>query len=305
MNFIIQRVKEDDFCRIIAEMFIFYQNNKCFIRNSDNPHTGFLKNRVKIIKENQSFRKGIVNIFFEGSTIPFLAKTIPLFELKKLSIAKLKFEIPEMIDTLVRYKEKGSYSAKKENNPEILIEKILKDLNIPFEKGDLSELVTHAPITKRTMDFIIPDKRNPLIIAESSFLVTTSSGQGDKSKTEISVDNLIKSHYPKAKFIGFIDGVGWYVRKGDLKRMVSAYKSSTSNHLKSYEVFPLDFAKVFLFGRNSYPYYRSSFSTACHRWDPSFPVRLPTRPRYYSRCLLKIEYWCHPAKTIKAQSLRF
>ena len=236
-----------------------------------------------------------MNIFFEGSTIPFLAKTIPLFELKKLSIAKLKFEIPEMIDTLVRYKEKGSYSAKKENNPEILIEKILKDLNIPFEKGDLSELVTHAPITKRTMDFIIPDKRNPLIIAESSFLVTTSSGQGDKSKTEISVDNLIKSHYPKAKFIGFIDGVGWYVRKGDLKRMVSAYD----------EVFTFHFAKVFLFGRNAYPYYRSSFSTACHRWDPSFPVRLPTRPKYYSRCLLKIEYWCHPAKTIKVQLRRF
>ena len=76
-------------------------------------------------------------------------------------------------------------------------------------------------------------------------------------------------------------------------------------HGFGYEVFPLDFAKVFLFGRNSYPYYRSSFSTACHRWDPSFPVRLPTRPKYYSRCLLKIEYWCHLVKTIKAQSLRY
>ena len=73
------------------------------------------------------------------------------------------------------------------------------------------------------MDFIIPNKGSPLIIAESSFLVTTSSGQGDKSKTEISVDSLIKAHYPRAKFIGFIDGIGWYVRKGDLKRMVAAY----------------------------------------------------------------------------------
>jgi hypothetical protein len=178
----------------------------------------------KFIKENEYFRKGVVNIFFEGSTVPFLTKTIPLFELKKLSISKLKFEIPEMIDTLIRYKEKGSYSGMRENNPERLIKEILDHLGISFEKGDLGELIDNAPDNKRTMDFIIPNKNNPLIIAESSFLVTTSSGQGDKSKTEISIDSLIKSHYPKAKFIGFVDGIGWYVRKGDLKRMVVAYE---------------------------------------------------------------------------------
>lgn len=179
---------------------------------------------LKMLTTNEYFRKGIVNIFFEGSTIPFLSNTIPLFELKKLSISKLKFDVPSMIDTLIRYKEKGSYSGMKENNPETLIETLLDNLNIPFEKGDLSELIENAPITKRTMDFIIPNKKDPRIIAESSFLVTTSSGQGDKSKTEISIDLLIKEHYSKAKFIGFIDGIGWYVRKGDLKRMVTAFE---------------------------------------------------------------------------------
>ncbi len=192
----------------------------------------------KLIKSNEYFRKGIVNIFFEGSTIPFLAKTIPLFELKKLSISKLKFEIPEMIDILIRYKEKGSYSGKKENNPETLLENLLNNLNITFEKGDLNELISNSPESKRTMDFIIPNKQHPLIIIESSFLATTSSGQGDKSKTEISIDSFIKKHYPKAKFIGFVDGVGWYVRKGDLERMVSAYEDVFTFHsdeLKRFE----------------------------------------------------------------------
>src|SRR3989338_6845636 len=162
---------------------------------------------TKFIKENEFFRKGIINIFFGGSTIPFLTKTIPLFELKKLSISKLKFELPEMIDTLIRYKEKGSYSGMKENNPEILIEGMLNHLGIPFETGDLSELVNKSPDSKRTMDFIIPNKKNPLVIAECSFLATTSSGQGDKSKTEISIESLIKAHYPRARFLGFIDGL--------------------------------------------------------------------------------------------------
>jgi len=201
---------------------------------------------TKFIKENEFFRKGVVNIFFEGSTIPFLTKTIPLFELKKLSISKLKFGLPEMIDTLVRYKEKGSYSGMKENNPEILIEGMLNSLEIPFEKGDLGELINNAPDNKRTMDFIIPNKQNPLIIAESSFLATTSSGQGDKSKTEISIDSLIKSHYPKAKFIGFIDGVGWYVRKGDLKRMVTAYEDVFTFHKEELKRFEKLLIETFL-----------------------------------------------------------
>jgi len=201
--------------------------------NETDPHNiqEWSDNKIlSLIKNNGYFRKGIVNLFFEGASIKFLADTIPLFELKKLSISKLKFEIPELIDTLIRYKEKGSYSGKKRNNPEIVIEEILNCLNISFDTGDLSELIDNAPDNKRTMDFIIPNKKNPMIIIESSFLATTSSGQGDKSKTEISIDVLIKEHYPKATFIGFVDGIGWYVRKGDLKRMVTAYEDVFTFH---------------------------------------------------------------------------
>ena len=192
---------------------------------------------TKMIKENNFFRKGIINIFFEGSTIPFLTNTIPLFELKKLSISKLKFELPEIIDTLIRYKEKGSYSGKKDNNPETVIQNILKKSEIPFEKGDLKEMVKKFHDKKRQMDFIIPNKQNPVLIIESSFLATTSSGQGDKSKTEISIGKIIKSKYPKARFIGFVDGIGWYVRKGDLSRMVTAYDDVFTFHVEELKRF--------------------------------------------------------------------
>lgn len=195
-----------------------------------------------MIKKNEFFRKGLVNLFFEGSTVPFLAQTLPLFELKKLSISKLNFEIPAMIDTLVRYKEKGSYSGQAENNPEFLIKTILEDLKIPFEKGDLEELFKHKFDEKRTMDFILPSKTNPQIIIESSFLVTTSSGQGDKSKTEGNIKKLIEQYYPQAKFIGFVDGIGWYVRQGDLKRMVTAFDEVFTFHKDEIERFK-DFLK--------------------------------------------------------------
>ena len=210
----------------------FYKSK--WIKKEDIPYNElgeWSDNKIfNMIKTNSYFRKGIVNLFFQGATIPFLTKTLPLFEVKKLSLSKLQFKIPELLDSLIRYKEKGSYSRQRGNNPEILIEKSLKELKINFEHGDLLEFIKNETLTKRNMDFIIPNKQNPRVIIECSYLVTTSSGQGDKSKTEISIKSLIKKHYPKTKFIGFIDGIGWYVRKIDLKRMVSAYDDVYTFH---------------------------------------------------------------------------
>ena len=177
------------------------------------------------IRECPNFRKGIVNLFFEGSTVPVLSETLPLFELKKLSVSKLNFEVESMIDTLIRYKEKGSYSGKSQNNAEVVIQELLEKMEVSFEKSvDLNKLKEHAPNQKRTMDFVIPDRENPQIIIEASYLITTSSGQGDKAKTEIAVSELIAEHYPNAHFWGFVDGIGWYVRKKDLERIVGAFE---------------------------------------------------------------------------------
>ncbi len=198
-----------------------------------------------LIESNENFAKGIVNIFFEGSTVPALTEALPLFELKKLSVEKLGFKIESLVDTLIRYKEKGSYSGKKENNPEVLIEKVLEELGIPHATGDLKKLVGVLDEEKRTMDFIIPDQENPLLIIESSYVVTTSSGQGDKAKTEINIARLIKKYYPKALFIGFVDGIGWYVRKNDLKRMVGAYDEVFTFHKEELNRFKELIANVF------------------------------------------------------------
>jgi len=200
---------------------------------------------IKLIEKNDSFRNGLINIFFEGSSKKFFQQTLPTFELQKLSLEKLQFKIDALIDTLARYKEKGSRAAKGKNNPEVLIEKLLNSLQIPFERGDLNELIEYESDTKRTMDFIIPNKIDPKIIIESSFLTTTSSGQEDKSKTEISIDSLLKKHYPKAKFIGFVDGIGWYVRKKDLKRMVAAYEDVFTFHSVEMKRFKELLVKVF------------------------------------------------------------
>ena len=174
-----------------------------------------------LIKSNKDFAEGVVNLFFKGSTIPIIKKILPLFEFKKLDINKFSFSIESLVDTIIRYKTKGSYKATKEGNPEVVIEEILAEKKITFKRGKFN--IPEIGNIPRTMDFIVPDKIHPKIIIECSYSVTTASGMGDKAKTEKTVATYLKTNYPDVIFVGFIDGIGWYVRRGDLRRMVEAY----------------------------------------------------------------------------------
>jgi hypothetical protein len=172
---------------------------------------------VELIKKNKLVAVGLINLFFEGNTLPILRQALPLFEFKKLNFSKLDFSPQSLIDTIIRYKTKGSYAAIEENNPTGFIRKILDENGIEY---NANQKLKHI---RRSIDFAIPNKNEPKVIIESSYVVTTSSGMGDKAKTEIQVARDIRRYYPKTAFLGFVDGIGWYVRQGDLKRIVSAF----------------------------------------------------------------------------------
>lgn len=174
-----------------------------------------------LLKENKEFAKGIVNLFFKGATVPVLKQIVPLFEFKKLDINKYSFSIESLVDTIIRYKTKGAYKAGREGNPEVVIEEILTEKKLTFEKGKFR--IPEAGNIPRAMDFIVPNKISPKLIIECSYSVTTASGMGDKAKTEKMVADYLKKNYPNVVFVGFVDGIGWYVRRGDLKRMIEAY----------------------------------------------------------------------------------
>ncbi len=193
-------------------------------------------NRIKsVIKANEQFAAGIVNLFFKGPTVPVIKKVLPLFEFKKLDIKKFSFSVESLVDTIIRYKTKGSYKAAKGGNPEVIIEEILSTHKLTFEKGKFR--IPEAGNIPRTMDFIIPNKEIPKLIIECSYSVTTASGMGDKAKTEKAVAEYLKKNYPEVIFVGFVDGIGWYVRRGDLKRMVDAYDFVFTFHKDELERF--------------------------------------------------------------------
>jgi len=201
----------------------------------------------KLVKTNEYFRESLVKLFFFGYNISNFKEILPIFELEKMKESKINNIVTlskDTIDTMIRYKEKGSYSGQKQNNSEILIENILDECNVPYTRGDLPLLIENEMTRKRTMDFIIPNKENPKLIIESSYVSTTSSGLGDKAKTENGIKHLLKTYYPEAKFLGFIDGVGWISRSEDAKRMCESFDDVYTYHTDELERFKETLKKI-------------------------------------------------------------
>ncbi len=174
-------------------------------------------NLYTLVRKKSDVAQSIVNLLFEGFSVPVLQKYVPLFELKKLNFSKLEFSLEGLIDSIVRLSRRGSYKAQDENDPAVLLKQLLDKNNIPYVRNG------KLPGISRELDFIIPSIEKPRIIIESSYEVTTSSAMGDKAKTEIRVASDINTHLSATVFVGFIDGVGWYVRRKDLARLVSAF----------------------------------------------------------------------------------
>lgn len=169
-----------------------------------------------LLRQNKPFAEGIVKLFFKGKQLQILQRVLPLFEFNKLGIRKLQFSEEALIDTIARYRIKGALKASKESNPERVIEKCLQQEGLKFERGKL-------PKVRRTLDFIVPSKKSPRVVIECSYVTTTSSGMGDKAKTEQEVRRDLQRNYGGVFFWGFVDGIGWYVRRRDLERIVKAF----------------------------------------------------------------------------------
>lgn len=210
------------------------RRNDWSVRDSGDPRdiSEWGTNRIlKLARSDQAFRAGLVNLFFDGMRNSYLRKHFPPFHLKKLGIEKLSFTQDSILDTLVRYKEGGSHSGQKDTNADQNISAILDSYRIEYVSGVVLERLRGTnDDTDRTMDFIIPDQEEPRIIIESSFQATTSSNMGDKAKTTIRNGERIRVHYPSALFVGFVDGIGWYVRKRDLRRITSAFHEVFTFH---------------------------------------------------------------------------
>ena len=66
------------------------------------------KNQLfKLVRTKRELAQGLVNLLFEGFSVPILRKSLPLFELKKLNFNKLDFSVESLVDSIVRLAKRG------------------------------------------------------------------------------------------------------------------------------------------------------------------------------------------------------
>ncbi|RLF38482.1 MAG: hypothetical protein DRN00_04055 [Thermoplasmata archaeon] len=182
------------------------------------------------LKEDESFAKDLAKILLGCND--FVNAKLSEFERGfVVTLDKLRLTEDSLLDTLIRRSLSGSYAASKGKVPEEIVKEILDELGVSYESGKIKGI-------SRRIDLVIPSKCNPKIFIQISYEETTSSGMGDKAKTERdTVRREIKEKYQGATFILFVDGAGWLTRDEAARVICEAGDYIFTFHEESLEKF--------------------------------------------------------------------
>ncbi|MNX44999.1 DpnII restriction endonuclease [compost metagenome] len=184
---------------------------------------------VKIRKEiiaDVAFRRVIIGLFIDGSKSE-IGSQLPSYYLENVSlqssaIAKLSdtFYLKRILKKVGDGKYNNSVGDKVEDLIAAELDKLGRKYGVTYSR---EKFVTWID---RNMDFCIPNEHDPYVILESSFQVTTGSGQTTKRVDELKAAAEIRNHnIQKGKNIAFVnlcDGAGWIGRQADLRRIYQA-----------------------------------------------------------------------------------
>ncbi len=183
---------------------------------------GFKRCRKEIIK-NSFFTKEILELFRLGNSSD-LAKKLPYYYLENVSLNDDNLHFLASDNYLKRQLKRigdGKYNNDVGDRVEDEIAKALDALKEKYNFTYVRE--KFVPWINRNMDFCLPNEQDPYVIIESSFQVTTGSGQTTKRNDEVKASEDIRAHnIQKGKNIAFVnlcDGAGWLARQADLQRI--------------------------------------------------------------------------------------
>ena len=83
------------------------------------------------------------------------------------------------------------------------------------------------PLLNKNIDFLIPSVNNPRILIESSYNITTGSGQSKRADQLVELYGILMKHNAnhrnnKIIMMNYCDGFGWVGRQNDLHRIYDA-----------------------------------------------------------------------------------
>ena len=211
-------ISEEKFKRIITMLRV----QKGFIPTSEWTLDSL---RVQMI-ESPEWMSIICNLFMRGKDMGEYQSVIPGFYLTNFSIDATtigRLASDDDIRRLVKKGYEGSYNNKLGDS---FFNKVSKTIIDKCKKTGLTCAVKEVvPFAEKKIGIAIPDVRNPRLMIDVTYGITTSSAQTKLAKEAEAIrgklreKNIGKSDKEKKLYISIVDGAGWVARQADLNKL--------------------------------------------------------------------------------------
>lgn len=190
-----------------------------------------VKRISKSIQTDEDFRSILVE-FFIGGRDSKIGKEIPLYYMRNFKLLDHDF-IRDISDHkyVERILNDNEIQGKYSNEVGAHVEKIIQDQLDSYKDQSNStleyEIQKEFPLLNKNIDFLIPSVDAPIILIESSYNVTTGSGQSKRADQLVELYGILMRHNAnhranKILMLNYCDGFGWVGRQNDLHRIYDA-----------------------------------------------------------------------------------
>lgn len=188
--------------------------------------------RISQRMQNDDEFKSLLIEFFIGGRQSIIGIEIPLYYMRNF-----KLNDPNFIADLenFRYVERilndneiqGKYSNKVGDHVERIIRERLNSYRDNINANLLYDIQKEFPLLNKNIDFLIPSVDSPIILIESSYNITTGSGQSKRADQLVEFYTALMRHNANHRnnrilMLNYCDGFGWVGRQNDLHRIYDA-----------------------------------------------------------------------------------
>jgi hypothetical protein len=185
----------------------------------------------KTLQTDSDFRELLIE-FFIGGRNSRIGAEIPLYYMRNFKLTD-----PEFISDLRDHKYverilndneiQGKYSNEVGAHVERIIKTRLESYKANINGTLQYEIQKEFPLLNKNIDFLIPSVHAPIILIESSYNITTGSGQSKRADQLVEFFSTLMRHNAnhranKIIMLNYCDGFGWVGRQNDLHRIYEA-----------------------------------------------------------------------------------
>jgi hypothetical protein len=190
-----------------------------------------VKRISKTLQNDSAFKKLLIE-FFIGGRNSRIGAEIPLYYMRNFKLSD-----PEFISDLRDHKYverilndneiQGKYSNEVGAHVERIIQTKLESYKAHVNRNLKYEIQKEFPLLNKNIDFLIPSVNAPIILIDSSYNITTGSGQSKRADQLVEFFSTLMRHNANHRanriiMLNYCDGFGWVGRQNDLHRIYEA-----------------------------------------------------------------------------------